>query len=76
MNARTRPRPPRLSAVLAGAYVALFVAAPLGALADPPTAPASRTLKSNVSLRDLDLSTPEGVRAAHKRRGPSLGRTQ
>jgi UrcA family protein len=53
--------------VLAGACVILFAVAPLAALADPPAAPTSHTLESRVSLADLDLSTPEGVRAAHKR---------
>ena len=67
MNPQTRPGRPRLSAVLAGACAALFAVAPLTALADPPTAPATHTLESKVSLADLDLSTPEGVRAARKR---------
>ena len=67
MNPQTRPDRPRLRAVLAGACAALFAVAPLAALADPPIAPATHTLESKVSLADLDLSTPEGVRAAHKR---------
>jgi len=67
MNAQTPPRCLRLRAVLARACVALCAAAPLATLADPPTAPAPHTLESKVSLADLDLSTPKGVRAAHKR---------
>ena len=67
MNPQTRPGRPGLSAVLAGACVALFALTPPTALADPPAAPASQTLESKVSLADLDLSTAAGVRAAHKR---------
>ena len=67
MNPQTRSGRPGLSAVLAGACVALLAVAPLAALADPPTAPAAHTLAYKVSLADLDLSTPEGIRAAHKR---------
>ena len=66
MNAQARLRRPSSSAVIAAAYVA-FAVAPLVALADPPAAGTPRNLESKVSLSDLDLSTPEGVRAAHKR---------
>ncbi len=37
------------------------------AFADPPAAPAADTRVANVSLAGLDLSTPEGARAAHDR---------
>jgi UrcA family protein len=66
MAPQTRPDRPRVSAALA-ACIALFAVAPPAALADPPTAPAPHALESKVSLADLDLSTPEGARAAHKR---------
>jgi UrcA family protein len=36
-------------------------------MADEQAATASVTRTENVSLADLDLSTPEGVRAAHDR---------
>jgi len=67
MNAQTRPHHSRLGAALALACITLFATGPLTALADPPTVPAPLTLESRVSLADLDLSTPEGTRAAHKR---------
>jgi len=66
MNAQRRLRP-SLHAVVAAACIGLPAIAPLVAFADPPTAEPPRTLESKVSLSDLDLSTPEGVRAAHKR---------
>ena len=66
MNAQRRLRP-SLHAVVAAACIGLPAIAPLVAFADPPTAAPPRTLDSKVSLSDLDLSTPEGVRAAHKR---------
>jgi UrcA family protein len=66
MNAPTRLRPSS-SAVIATACIALSAVAPVPAVAGPPTAPAPHTLESKVSLADLDLSTAEGVRAAHKR---------
>jgi UrcA family protein len=67
MNPQTRLGRPGLSAVLAGACVALLAVVPLAALADPPTALATHILESRVSVADLDLSTPEGARASHKR---------
>jgi UrcA family protein len=67
MHPQTRPDRPRVSVALTGACIALLAVAPLTAPADPPTAPAPHTLESRVSLADLDLSTPEGARAAHKR---------
>ena len=66
MNAQS-PLRPSLRAVVAAACIGLPAIAPLVAFADPPTAEPPRTLESKVSLSDLDLSTPEGVRAAHKR---------
>jgi len=66
MNAQRRPRP-SLRAAIATGCIGLSAIAPLVAFADPPTAAPLRTLESRVSLSDLDLSTPEGVRAAHKR---------
>src|SRR5215472_7766822 len=64
MNAQSRLHPHPLSLI---AGIALFAVGPLAAFADPPTAHARHILESKVSLSDLDLSTPEGVRAAHKR---------
>src|SRR5215831_2466235 len=66
MNAQRRLRP-SLRAVVATACTGLSAIAPLVAFADPPIARTPHILESNVSLSDLDLSTPEGVRAAHKR---------
>jgi UrcA family protein len=66
MNAQTSLRRPSSSAILAAACIALSAVAPLAVYADPPTVHAA-TLESTVSLSDLDLSTSEGVRAAHKR---------
>ena len=67
MNAHTCPRKSRFCAMTAAAWFALCAAAPLVAVAAPPTAPAPGFLEAKVSLADLDLSTAEGVRAAHKR---------
>ncbi|MBV8497163.1 MAG: UrcA family protein, partial [Gammaproteobacteria bacterium] len=67
MDTQTSLHRPRLSAALAGACITLAAFAPLAALADPPSAPAPRTLESKVSLADLDLTTPEGFRAAQER---------
>src|SRR5215469_16212086 len=66
MNAQRRLHP-SLRAVVATACIELSAIAPLVAFADAPTAAPPRTLESKVQLSDLDLSTPEGVRAAHKR---------
>jgi UrcA family protein len=65
MNAQTPFRHPASKAVFT-ACIALAAVAPL-AFADPPTGQTPHVLESKVSLSDLDLSTPEGVRAAHKR---------
>lgn len=54
------------SAISASACIALALAMPLTARADPP-APRTATLHSTTSLSDLDLSTKEGMRAAEKR---------
>ena len=65
MNAQS-PLRPSLRAVVATACTGLSAIAPLVACADPPNA-RTPALESKVSLSDLNLSTPEGVRAAHKR---------
>ena len=67
MNAQTPLRRLPSKAVFNTACIALAAVAPLAAFADPPIARTSHILESKVSLSDLDLSTPEGVRAAHKR---------
>ena len=67
MNAETGLRRAPLSAVVAIACIGVAAVVPLAAFADPPSAPNSQTLESTVSLADLDLSTPDGVRAAQKR---------
>ena len=67
MNAQTSLSRPSTRAVIATACIVLWAVAPLAAFADPPIAPATRTLESKVSLADLDLSTAKGVRGAHKR---------
>jgi UrcA family protein len=67
MNAQTHRRRPSSRVVIATACIALTAVAPPAAFADPPSAPAPHTLESRVSLADLDLSTSEGVRVAHKR---------
>ena len=64
LHAQTRIR--RLSSITLLA-IALSAVVPPIAGADPPAARTTRTLESRVSLADLDLSTAEGVRAAHKR---------
>jgi UrcA family protein len=65
MNAQ-KPLRPSLRAVIATGCIGLSAIAPLVAFADPPKAH-TPVLESKVSLSDLNLSTPEGVRAAHKR---------
>jgi UrcA family protein len=67
MNAQARLYGPSSTEVIATTCIALSAVAPLAALADPPIAPTSHTLESRVSLADLDLSTPEGIHAAHER---------
>jgi UrcA family protein len=46
--------------------VAMLALVSAGALADQPQAPAAR-LAAKISLADLDLSTPDGARAAYER---------
>jgi UrcA family protein len=65
MNAQTRLRP-SLRAVIATVCIGLSAIAPPVAFADPASA-RTPTLESKVSLSDLNLSTPQGVRAAHRR---------
>jgi UrcA family protein len=47
--------------------MALFAIAPLAAIADQHAATAPDTRVADVSLADLDLSTPEGMRVASER---------
>ena len=54
------------TAVRTAALVALFALAP-AAFADPPATPAADTRVAKVSLAGLDLSAPEGARAALER---------
>jgi UrcA family protein len=65
MKNETRPAHRSFSplSIRAAALVALFALTSAVALADQP--PATRIAK--VSLADLDLSTPEGARAAYER---------
>lgn len=67
MNVQTHLRRRSSNAIIVTGYVALTAIAPLVVFADPPGARTPHTLESAVSLSDLDLSTAEGVRAAHKR---------
>jgi len=67
MNAQTPLRRLSSKAVFKTACIALAAGAPLAAFADPPIARTPHILESKVALTDLNLSTPEGVRAAHKR---------
>jgi UrcA family protein len=53
-------------AIRAAALAALCALAPV-ASAEPPAAPAVETRAARVSLAGLDLSTPEGARAARTR---------
>ena len=66
MNTQTGLRGPS-SMLIATAYIVFSAVAPVVAFADPQAAQAPHTLESKVSLSDLDLSTQEGLRAAHKR---------
>jgi len=52
------------TAIRTAALTALFALAPAAAFADPPAALAPDTRVAKVSLAGLDLSTPEGARAA------------
>jgi len=67
MNTQTCLRRPSLAPVILTACFAFSVVAPLVTFADPAPPQIPHVLESSVSLSDLDLSTPEGVRAAHKR---------
>jgi UrcA family protein len=67
MNTRTCLRRPSSRTLILTACLALSPVAPRVTYADPPAAQTPHILKSSVPLSDLDLSTPEGVRAAHKR---------
>ena len=67
MNVQTCLRRPSTRAVIATALVAFSAVTPSVASADPPAARTPHTLESTVSLSDLDLSTAQGVRAAHER---------
>jgi UrcA family protein len=57
------PRPAARMAIL----MALFAIAPFAAIADQHAATAPNTRVADVSLADLDLSTPEGMRVARER---------
>ena len=57
------PRPAARMAIL----MALFAIAPFAAIADQHAAKAPDTRVADVSLADLDLSTPEGMRVASER---------
>jgi UrcA family protein len=67
MNTQTHPtrRSIGRSTLIRAALVATFALASAVALADPPPAPGTSVAK--VSLAGLDLSTPEGARAAYER---------
>jgi len=67
MNIRKQYSPSREHPAVKAALIALFATAPIvGAAATPPeTAPESITTR--VSLRDVNLATPEGQRVAHER---------
>jgi UrcA family protein len=49
------------------ACLGLCAVASLAAAADPPRASTPHTLATKVSVADLDLSTAQGMRTAHKR---------
>jgi UrcA family protein len=63
------PRRPggRHSAAGAAILMALFGIAPVATIADQHAATAAMSRVADVSLADLDLSTPEGMRAARER---------
>jgi UrcA family protein len=67
MNAQRGLRLPPRNAVIATACIALGAIAPITTFADPPAGQTPHALESRVSLSDLDLSTPEGARAAQRR---------
>ena len=49
------------------AVTALLCTAPVSVIADTQPAPVRETRVAKVSLADLDVSTPEGLRVAHER---------
>ena len=55
------------TSIRAGAFVTLLALASAAAVADQPAGPAPATRVAKVSLAGLDLSTPEGARAARDR---------
>jgi len=57
----------RQAAFEAAILMALFATAPICAIADHPAAPTTVSGVAEVSLSDLDLSSPEGVRLARDR---------
>ena len=61
-----------LTVLWTAALIALPAITPTAGLADQHAATASDTRVADISLADLDLSTPEGLRAARDRlaRGP------
>jgi UrcA family protein len=69
MNTETNlPRRSSLeSAVLKAALIALCAIAPITVMADTQPAPAPETHAAKVSLADVDLSTPDGLRIAYER---------
>jgi UrcA family protein len=69
MNTETNlPRRSSLeSAVLKAALIALCAIAPITVMADTQPPPAAETRAATVSLADLELSTPDGQRAARER---------
>ena len=57
----------RLAALFRGTILVLSAMVPAAALADVAATSTPETLVAQVSLRDLDLSTAEGMRAARAR---------
>ena len=55
------------STLAAAIAAALLVVAPLAAIADQPIAATAEARMADVSLADLNLSSPEGMRTAHDR---------
>jgi UrcA family protein len=70
MNTEThlsRPLRRPHASVRLGFFIALIALAPVAANADQHAATAPKTRVADVSLTDLDLSTPEGMRVAGER---------
>jgi hypothetical protein len=59
-------------AVRTTALMALLALAPVAAIAQSPAAAGDETRTANLSLADLDLSTPAGVDAARDHRSAAL----